>query len=254
MGCASAMRGVDVSSAVYPSHWTCMKNDGYDFAVIRACRSSGSPDPVAPHTIYNAVSGGLSPSNIDVYMFPDPHRSSAASQVKSMLDYLNSYNCQCKWSGRIWLDIEDTASHSYWGSDTSANRQWATELLVAAVNAVGHDKVGIYASRYMWSQVFGSYSWDLASSYPLWCADYDGQPNLSCELFGGCPARTPNSTRAPPACAAPASTSTTAPECTPTLPPPLLLSRMACMCARHQPHALDPRQVLHLFWAQLALN
>ena len=27
MGCASAMRGVDVSSAVYPSHWTCMKND-----------------------------------------------------------------------------------------------------------------------------------------------------------------------------------------------------------------------------------
>ena len=61
--------------------------------------------------------------------------------------------CQGKWSGRIWLDIEDTASHSYWGSDTSANRQWATELLVAAVNAVGHDKVGIYASRYMWSLV-----------------------------------------------------------------------------------------------------
>ena len=54
--------------------------------MIRAYRSSGSPDPVAPHTIYNAVSGGLSPSNIDVYMFPDPHRSSAASQVKSMLD------------------------------------------------------------------------------------------------------------------------------------------------------------------------
>ena len=69
------------------------------------------------------------------------------------LQYLNSYNCQGKWSGRIWLDIEDTASHSYWGSDTSANRQWATELLVAAVNAVGHDKVGIYASRYMWSLV-----------------------------------------------------------------------------------------------------
>ena len=62
---AFAAKGVDVSSLVLPSSWSCMRKDGVTFAVIRAYEQIGRPDSNAPHTIYNAWDGGM--QHVDVY-------------------------------------------------------------------------------------------------------------------------------------------------------------------------------------------
>jgi GH25 family lysozyme M1 (1,4-beta-N-acetylmuramidase) len=57
------------------------------------------------------------------------------------------------------------------------------------VNRVkSHGKnVGIYASRYMWQSIFGSFtSCSSVGSHPLWYAHYDNSPSFSdFQSFGG---------------------------------------------------------------------
>ena len=65
---ALAIKGVDVSSLVLPSAFQCLRQNGYDFAVIRAWMETGEPDPDSPHTLYNAWHGGM--KDVDVYLFP----------------------------------------------------------------------------------------------------------------------------------------------------------------------------------------
>ena len=79
----AATLGIDVSTPVSKSDFTCLKNAGYDFLIVRAYRSLGSPDPNAPDTIRNAHEAGI--KNVDVYIFPCPKCSKSASdQVKEM--------------------------------------------------------------------------------------------------------------------------------------------------------------------------
>lgn len=159
------------------------RNNGYDTIIIRCYRSSGSVDPVCPHTIYNAVGAGFPTSHIDVYMFPCPKCGNPRGQVQSMVNYIKSYNANYT---RIWLDVEDTNAHTYWGTNTGNNRNFMTQLLIGAVDAVGHNRVGVYSSYYNWERIFGSASWDCCHSYPLWYAHYDNSQSFSdFRHFGG---------------------------------------------------------------------
>ena len=174
---------VDVSSAVMPGDFQCLVSQGYSSVVVRAYRSSGSVDTVAPHTIYNAVAGGVNEQNIDIYIFPCPRCSNAQAQIDDTLNYLGGYNANFT---RLFLDIEDTASHSYWGTDTSSSQQFMKELYQAAVGRLGSSRVGIYASGYMWNLVFGDTNWNCCSNAMLWYADYSGGPSFSdFRSFGG---------------------------------------------------------------------
>ncbi len=81
-------KGVDVSSSVSTSHWSCLKSSGYDFMIVRAYRSIGSPDPNAADTLRNAQAAGF--SYCDVYLFPCPKCSkSASNQVNEMGTYIH---------------------------------------------------------------------------------------------------------------------------------------------------------------------
>ena len=75
---SEAAKGIDVSSLVYPKDFECLKNQGYDFLIVRGYRSVGSPDPNAIHTIANAREAGF--KYIDVYLFPCPRCSKSASE------------------------------------------------------------------------------------------------------------------------------------------------------------------------------
>ena len=79
-----ATKGIDVSTLVYPKDFECLKNDGYEFLIVRGYRSTGTPDSNAIHTIANARQAGF--KYIDVYMFPCPKCSdkSASKQVDEM--------------------------------------------------------------------------------------------------------------------------------------------------------------------------
>lgn len=98
---ADGIYGVDVSSYISESTFSCLINNGFDFAIIRAYRSickihllrflkimcnciaPGSPDPNASGTIKNAQAAGM--KYVDVYIFPSPKCSkSAAEQVEDM--------------------------------------------------------------------------------------------------------------------------------------------------------------------------
>ena len=94
-----ATEGIDVSTLVYPKDFECLKNDGYDFLIVRGYRSLGSPDPDAIHTIANARQAGF--KYIDVYMFPCPRCSKSASTqvddmgkpVSQLYSYMLAWQC-----------------------------------------------------------------------------------------------------------------------------------------------------------------
>ena len=93
-------RGIDVSSAVTQSDFSCLKNNGEaDFSDcaslpklrFKTCRNlpqnlffhTGHVDYNAPQTIANAKAAGI--NYVDVYMFPCPRCSkSASTQVEEM--------------------------------------------------------------------------------------------------------------------------------------------------------------------------
>lgn len=52
------------------------------------------------------------------------------------------------FSGMVWLDIEDTNAHSYWGTDVAASKSFISGLLSAAAAEVGTSFV------YAWSGCF----------------------------------------------------------------------------------------------------
>lgn len=180
---ASAEYAVDVSADTLPGAWSCLAEDGFTRAIIRAYRSDGSVDTAAPHTIYNAQDGGIAPEKIDIYVFPCPHCSDPGDQIQSTIDYLQGYSANFSM---MWLDIEDTSNHDYWGTDVESNKNWMTQLYVAAVTALGRDRVGIYSSQDMWPLIFSDSSFDCCSSAALWYAHYDGGISFGdFQSFGG---------------------------------------------------------------------
>lgn len=167
-----ATKGIDVSTLVYSTGFKCLKDDGYDFVIVRGYESIGKPDSDAIHTIANAREAGF--ENIDVYMFPCPKCSKSASeQVREMVEALNiSY-------GQIWLDIEGA---EYWTGSQESNQKFFRDLLLAASI---HKRTGVYASQYQWSAIMGD-SYTGGSSHQLWYAHYDNDPSFSdFSPFGG---------------------------------------------------------------------
>jgi GH25 family lysozyme M1 (1,4-beta-N-acetylmuramidase) len=167
-----ATLGVDVSQPTSVSAFSCLKNNGYHFAIVRGYQSNGHPDPNCPSTVSHAWSAGM--SHVDVYMFPCPQCSkSAATQVREMVDALKGTRY-----GMIWFDIEGP---QYWRSQ-SFNRQFMSELLSTAHSLGQH--IGVYTSASQWGPIMGN--WAGASAYPLWYAHYDYNPSFSdFAPFGG---------------------------------------------------------------------
>ena len=78
-----ATLGVDLSTSASTSVFSCLKNEGYEFVIVRAYESIGKPDSAAVYTIANAMSAGF--KHVDVYMFPCPRCvKSAREQVSEM--------------------------------------------------------------------------------------------------------------------------------------------------------------------------
>ena len=169
--------GVDVSQLFSTSTYQCIKNNGYTFAIIRGYCSYGGVDSNIISNLNNARAAGLI---TDIYMFPCRGKS-ASAQVDQMMTAISS-----NLYGMVWIDVENNPSPGCgWGSDYNGNCAFLTEI----VNRVkSRGKVpAIYASRYMWQTIFGSFTGcSSVSSQQLWYAHYDGVPNFSDFVaFGG---------------------------------------------------------------------
>lgn len=93
--------GVDVSQLFSTGTYQCMKNNGYEFAIIRGYCSYGGLDHNAVAGLNNARAAGLI---TDIYMFPCRGKS-ASAQVDEMMNSIpgNLY-------GMIWIDVETNPS------------------------------------------------------------------------------------------------------------------------------------------------
>jgi hypothetical protein len=70
-GTSSGVKGVDLSTAVSASSWSCLKSSGFGtFAIPRGYQSNGKVDANVCSNLNNAKSGGY--AYRDVYLFPCP--------------------------------------------------------------------------------------------------------------------------------------------------------------------------------------
>lgn len=174
--------GIDISSPLDSSTAQCLADEGIYFIIPRAYHSSCSVDTGACTSITAAKQAGI--KKRDIYMFPSPSCDKTASeQVSDMLNMMVTQGCSGDWSGRVWLDIEDS-NNLYWGTDTKANQAFY-ESLVDACKAQA-TSCGVYASSRQWSDVFGSTSYTYGNDLPLWYPHYDNDPSFDDFVaFGG---------------------------------------------------------------------
>ncbi len=174
---ALCAHGVDVSQLFTTSTYTCMKNEGFTFAIPRGYQSFGAVDPHVHANLNNARAAGLA---TDIYMFPCRGKS-ANSQVDQMIEGIPS-----NLYGMVWIDVETNPSSGCgWGSDHAGNCNYLNEL-IARIKSHGKAP-GIYASRYMWQSIMGSFTACTApGAHPLWYAHYDNSASFSdFQAFGG---------------------------------------------------------------------
>ncbi|CAD8185212.1 unnamed protein product [Paramecium pentaurelia] len=172
-----AVKGIDIADAF--NNFTCFKNAGYQFAIIRGYRSYGAVDPNAATNMKNAQAAGLI---TDAYFFPCKGKITAAQQVSDFISALGSeeeYSTNGLY-GTIWLDVETNPSTGcgWSSSDYTGNCNFLNDLITNFKNK--GKLVGIYSSKYQWETIFGSVSACAKfTSLPLWYAHYDNNPSFS---------------------------------------------------------------------------
>lgn len=171
-GCSCEF-GVDVSQLFTEADFACMKaQHNITFASARGYCSFGGMDTHAVASLTNIKAAGL---KADTYMFPCRGKN-ATAQASEIVAGIPAHLYDT-----IWVDIETNPSPgcSWSGHDASSNCQFLMEL-VGALKAK-QKKVGIYASRYMWGTIFGSYEacGQASANNPLWYAHYDNTPSFA---------------------------------------------------------------------------
>eukprot|EP00761_Pharyngomonas_kirbyi_P012006 gb/GECH01012033.1/.p1 GENE.gb/GECH01012033.1/~~gb/GECH01012033.1/.p1 ORF type:complete len:222 (+),score=42.63 gb/GECH01012033.1/:1-666(+) len=171
----SATYGVDISQRTSESAFSCLKNNGFDFAIVRGYHSTGRVDTAMPASVKNAWNGGM--GHVDIYMFPCPKcGKSGKQQMAELVDYIEHHNVK---HGMIWLDIE---ASRLWHGSCSQNQQFAHELASEANSRGVH--LGVYTSEAQWKPIMCN--WSGLSNYALWYAHYDHRPSFSdFRSFGG---------------------------------------------------------------------
>lgn len=173
-----ALLGVDVSQLFSESTYQCMKSNNYHYAIIRGYCSYGGPDHNAVQGLKNAKAAGLA---TDIYMFPCRGKS-ATAQVDEMFSAIST-----SLYGKVWVDVETNPSSgcSWSGHDATSNCQFLTDV-VNHIKSKGKG-VGIYATKYMWQTIFGSFTaCHTVANVDLWYAHYDGSASFSdFSAFGG---------------------------------------------------------------------
>lgn len=163
-----ALRGVDVSQ--FTHNFSCLRQEGFDFAIVRGLMSSGAVDLHAQTNIANAKAAGL--EQVDVYLFPCVPCGNPEEQVEVLWKELSGS------FGRVWLDIE--AFH--WSSNKASNQDFisALEQALLARGAL----IGVYTNFYNWESIVGE--WQGLAQYPLWYAHFDGKADFNdFQPFGG---------------------------------------------------------------------
>ncbi|KAI8337269.1 glycoside hydrolase superfamily [Chlamydoabsidia padenii] len=187
MAVVQAGKGIDVSALTSTASFSCLKNQGYSRAILRAYMEAwgnnpgGKVDPNLIQNYKNAKAAGI--PVVDLYMFPCTGRSTCKSPATQVSEFITVMNANKMLIGTIWLDVEVDSQANNWPSPTS-NKQTLTAFK-NAWNGSGLNW-GVYSSLSQWSSITGGSSWVLDASKPLWYAHYDNTANFNdFRAFGG---------------------------------------------------------------------
>lgn len=165
--------GVDVSQLFSVEDYTCMKNShSITFVAARGYCSFGGMDTHAVQSLTNIKNAGLKG---DTYMFPCRGKN-ATAQAEELLAHIPA-----TLYDTIWIDVETNPSTGCsWSGHTAASNCDFLNEMTKFFKGKGK-KVGIYATRYMWGSIFGSYDAcsQKGNGLPLWYAHYDNTPSFS---------------------------------------------------------------------------
>ncbi|KAF8184683.1 glycoside hydrolase superfamily [Pholiota molesta] len=176
---------VDSSSLVPTATYSTAKSEGFTKAIIRgyeeACSVGGEVDPNFVGSYNNARAAGI--TNIDMYWFPcNGSGNSCKSYATQLSEIASTFSAHSMSIGTIWIDFEKDSVCNNWNYGTSGNIAQAQSLLAA-----------IRPQAYFWhlqlarsNTLFGSESFVLDNSAPLWFATYNNVQTLTLGTpFGG---------------------------------------------------------------------
>jgi len=143
-------------------------------------KRDGVVDSAAPATIRAANMAGYLPTQIGVYLFPQPLKNGViqdgGAQLKKAVDFLTSAGVRNLISS-IWLDIEG-GTH-FWSTNTALNVQFFESLRAQARGyAASGLSVGIYTSRSQWAPIVGP-TYNGGADFPVWYAQYNSNQNFN---------------------------------------------------------------------------
>ncbi|KAF8810684.1 glycoside hydrolase [Phlegmacium glaucopus] len=179
---------VDSSSLVPESTYATALSEGFTKAIIRgyeeACGVGGEVDPNFVGSYNNARAAGY--TDIDTYWFPCNGSGNNCKSYATQISELGAtFTAHAMDIGTIWIDLEkDAAICNNWNYGTAGNIAQAQSLL-AAIQA-SHFNFGIYSTPGEWSTLFGSTSFVLDNSAPLWFATFNNVQTVTLGTpFGG---------------------------------------------------------------------
>nr|BAL02924.1 hypothetical protein [Pholiota nameko] len=179
---------VDSSSLVPTATYTKARGEGFTKAIIRgyeeACGIGGEVDPNFVGSYNNARAAGY--TDIDTYWLPcNGSGNNCKSYATQLSEIAATFSAHSMKIGTIWIDLEkDAAICNNWNYGTAGNQAQAKSL-IAAMKATGFN-FGIYSTPGEWSTLFGSTSFVLDNSVPLWFATFNNVQTLTLGTpFGG---------------------------------------------------------------------
>lgn len=86
---AYAIKGIDFQGAATVDTYTCLKNNGYNFVVLRATQANNTCNKYLLDNIIAARASGWEPTNVQLYLIPCP-MVPAKTQVQMLFDALKN--------------------------------------------------------------------------------------------------------------------------------------------------------------------
>jgi len=179
---------VDSSQLVPEATYVKALGEGFTKAIIRgyeeACSIGGEVDPNFVGSYNNARAAGY--TDIDTYWFPcNGSGNKCKSYATQLSELAEAFSANSMDIGMIWIDLEqDSTICDNFNYGTSGNIAQAQSLLTA-MKDTGFN-FGIYSSPGEWSTLFGSTSFVLDDTAPLWFATFNDVETVTLGTpFGG---------------------------------------------------------------------
>lgn len=167
-----SIKGIDVSYWQGKIDWAKVKAAGIQFAVIR----EGYRKTIDEKFIENVKGATAQGLTVMVYHFIYTDKASIKENAQSTVNNIKAAGL-VPASTMIFADLEYDTWTKNGETCTKERCSQYTKQYLEELKALGCQKLGIYANIDYWKNY---YTDELKQKYPLWLADYAGNPDFTC--------------------------------------------------------------------------